>query len=136
MIHRAIFGSIERFIGILIENFKGSFPFWLSPVQVGVVPIREEHNAYAKEVMELLRKNRVRAEADYSDKNMKVKIKAFKNYKDPYILVLGDKEAQERTVSINMRGSNKQIQNVPLDKFIEMCVKMNSEYDLELIDQM
>ena len=136
MIHRAIFGSIERFIGILIENFKGSFPFWLSPVQVGVVPIREEHNAYAREVMELLRRNRVRAEADYSDKNMKVKIKTFKNYKDPYILVLGDKEAQERTVSINMRGSNKQIQNVPLDKFIEMCNKMNIEYTLELIDQM
>ena len=134
MIHRAIFGSIERFIGILIENFKGAFPFWLSPVQVGVVPIREEHNAYAKEVMDLLRVNRVRAETDYSDKNMKVKIKTFKNYKDPYILVLGDKEAQERTVSINLRGSNKQIQNVPLDTFIEMCVKMNREYSLDMIE--
>ena len=134
MIHRAIFGSIERFIGILIENFKGAFPFWLSPVQVGVVPIREEHNDYAMEVMEILRRNRVRAEADYSDKNMKVKIKAFKNYKDPYILVLGDKEKEERTVSINLRGSNKQIQNVPLDRFVEMCVKMNTEYSLDMID--
>ena len=134
MIHRAIFGSIERFVGILIENFKGAFPFWLSPVQVGVVPIREEHNEYAREVMEMLRKKRVRAEADYSDKNMKVKIKTFKNYKDPYILVLGDKEAEERTVSINLRGSNKQIQNVPLDKFIDICVKMNEEYSLDLID--
>ena len=136
MIHRAIFGSMERFIGILIENFKGAFPFWLSPVQVGVVPIREEHNAYAKEVMDILRVKRVRAEADYSDKNMKVKIKTFKNYKDPYILVLGDKEAQERTVSINLRGSNKQIQNVPLDVFVGMCVKMNEEYSLDLIDSL
>ena len=76
----------------------------------------------------------VRAEADYSDKNMKVKIKAFKNYKDPYILVLGDKEAQERTVSINMRGSNKQINDVPLDKFIDMCMKLNMEHSIELID--
>ena len=82
----------------------------------------------------MLRKKRVRAEADYSDKNMKVKIKTFKNYKDPYILVLGDKEAEERTVSINLRGSNKQIQNVPLDKFIDICVKMNEEYSLDLID--
>ena len=86
------------------------------------------------EVMEILRRNRVRAEADYSDKNMKVKIKAFKNYKDPYILVLGDKEKEERTVSINLRGSNKQIQNVPLDRFVEMCVKMNTEYSLDMID--
>ena len=134
MIHRAIFGSLERFIGILIENYKGAFPFWLSPVQVGIVPIREEHNEYAKEVAALLKKNRIRYEADYADKNMKEKIKAYKNFKDPYIIVLGDREAQERTVSINLRGSNKQLQNVPLDKFIEICNKMNEEHSQELID--
>jgi len=132
MIHRAIFGSFERFIGILIENFKGAFPFWLSPMQVGVVPIRVEHNEYAKEIVELLRKKRIRCEVDYTDKNMKEKIKAYKLYKDPFIIVLGDKEVSERTVSINVRGSNKQIQNVPLDKFIELCVSMNEERTLEL----
>ena len=132
MIHRAIFGSMERFIGILIENFKGAFPFWLSPYQVGVVPIREEHNAYAEEVVKALRKKRIRTEVDYTDKNMKLKIKAFKNFKDPFILVLGDREAQERTVSINLRGSNKQIQNVPLDTFVALCEKMNEEHTLEL----
>ena len=134
MIHRAIFGSIERFIGILIENYKGAFPFWLSPLQVGVVPIREEHNDYAAEVMELMRRKGIRAEGDLSDKNMKVKIKTFKNYKDPYIIVLGDKEKEERTVSINLRGSNRQIQNVPLDKFLAVCEKMNEEHCNELID--
>ncbi|MCR5657193.1 MAG: threonine--tRNA ligase [Butyrivibrio sp.] len=134
VIHRAIYGSLERFIGIIIENFKGAFPFWLSPYQVGVVPIRVEHNEYAKKVADLLYANGIDVEADYSDNNMKEKIKKFKNYKDPYIIVLGDKEAAENTVSINVRGSNKQIQNVPLDKFVEMCKKMNAEHTLELID--
>ena len=134
VIHRAIYGSLERFIGIIIANFKGAFPFWLSPYQVGVVPIRVEHNEYAKKVADLLFENGIDVEADYSDNNMKEKIKKFKNYKDPYIIVLGDKEAAENTVSINVRGSNKQIQNVPLDKFVEMCKKMNAEHTLELID--
>ena len=134
VIHRAIYGSLERFIGIIIENFKGVFPFWLSPYQVGIVPIRVEHNEYAKKVEEALMNAGIRVEADYSDNNMKEKIKKFKNYKDPYILVIGDKEAQENTVSINVRGSNKQIQNVPLDALVEMCKKMNEEHTLELID--
>ena len=134
MIHRAIFGSLERFIGIIIENFKGSFPFWLSPVQVGIVPIRPEHNEYAMKVAEELRKNHIRFEADYSDNNMKEKIKTFKNYKDPYIIVLGNKEAEENTVSINIRG-NKQLQGVPLDKFIELCRTMNETRQLEIISE-
>jgi threonyl-tRNA synthetase len=134
VIHRAIFGSIERFLGIIIENFKGVFPFWMSPYQVAVVPIRTEHNDYAKKVVQRLKALRIRVEADYSDNNMKQKIKKFKNYKDPYILVLGDKEAENETVSINMRGSNKQINDVPLNKFIDMCMKMNMEHSIELLD--
>ncbi len=134
MIHRAMLGSFERFIGIIIENFKGSFPFWLCPEQVGIVPIRTEHNAYAKEIAKLCKKNNIRYSADYSDKNMKEKIKAFKNYKVPYIVVVGDKEAEEKTVSINLRGSNKQIRNVSLDAFIAMCNTMNEEHSLDLID--
>ena len=135
VIHRAIYGSLERFIGIIIENFKGSFPFWLSPEQVGIVPIREEHNDYGKEVYDVLTEIGVRAEVDYSDKNMKEKIKGYKNYKNPYILVLGDREKEERTVSINMRGSNKQINNVPLEAFLKACEKMQKEHSLELMDE-
>ncbi len=134
MIHRAIFGSFERFIGILIENFKGAFPFWLSPFQVGVVPIREEHNEYAKKVVKALRAAGIRVEADYSDDNMKNKIKGFKKFKEPYILVLGDKEAEEGTVSINIRG-NKQANGVPLEKFAQICRKQNTEYTLELVEE-
>lgn len=135
MLHRAIFGSVERFIGILTENFKGAFPFWLNPYQVAVVPIRQEHNEYAQKVAETLEAAGIRVEADYTDKNMREKIKNFKNYKDPYILVVGNKEAEENTVSINLRGSNKQVQNVPLDKFVEACRKQNAVHTLDLVTE-
>ena len=77
--------------------------------------------------------NNIRFEVDYTDKNMKEKIKTFKNYKDPYILVLGSKEAEEETVSINIRG-NKQLQGVPLEKFLDMCLTMNRKHTLDLIE--
>ncbi len=134
MIHRALFGSFERFIGILIEHFKGAFPFWMSPIQVGIVPIHSEHNDYAKEICDILQDNKVRFETDLSDKNMKEKIKHCKNFKVPYTVVVGEKEKTNRTVSINVRGTNKQIQDVPLEKFVELCIKMNKEYTLDLID--
>jgi threonyl-tRNA synthetase len=105
----------------------------MSPYQVGIVPIRTEHNEYAKEIEKLLRKNGIRVEADYSDENMKNKIKGFKKFKEPYILVLGDKEVAERTVSVNVRG-NKQMNSVPLDAFIDICKKQIKEHSLELID--
>ena len=73
--------------------------------------------------------------ADYSEANMKNKIKTFKNYKDPYIIVLGDKEKENRTVSINLRGSNKQLNDVPLDVFLDMCDQMVEEHSLDLIDE-
>lgn len=135
VIHRAIYGSLERFIGIIIENFKGSFPFWLSPMQVGLVPIRPEHNEYAKKVEDLLIANGIRVEANYEDIHMKTKIKTFHNYRDPYILVLGDKEAAENTVSINIRG-NKKLNNVPLDQFLALCKKMNETHCIEILDSL
>ncbi len=136
VIHRALYGSLERFIGIIIENFKGAFPFWLNPYQVGIVPIHTEHNEYARKVEEALTAAGVRVESDYSDRNMKLKIREYKQYKDPYILVLGDKEAAENTVSVNIRGLNKQIQDVPLDRFVEICKKLNADRSLELNETM
>ena len=133
MIHRAIFGSFERFIGVITENYKGNFPFWLNPYQVAIVPIRVEHNEYAQKVYDVLKKNHIRTEIDLADDNMNNKIKKFKNFKDPYIVVVGDNEAANNTVSINIRG-NKKLNNVPLDKFVEMCNKMNAEKSLEIID--
>ena len=134
MIHRAIFGSFERFIGILTEHFKGLFPFWLCPYQVGIVPILPEHNDYAKEVQTLLRETGIRAEADYAYRNMKEKIKGFHAMKDPYIVIIGDKEIADRTVSVTIRG-NKKMNGIPLDTFIALCRRMNREHLLELITE-
>ena len=75
----------------------------------------------------------IRVEADYSDENMKTKIKGFKKYKEPYVLILGDKEAEEETVSVNVRG-NKQMNGIPLADFVALCVKMNKERTLDIID--
>ena len=134
MIHRAIFGSMERFIGILIENYKGAFPFWLSPYQVAVVPIRPEHNDYAKKVVNALKNAGIRVEVDYADKNMNEKIKTYKTFKDPYIVVVGDQEVSSDTVSITVRGQKQQLHNVPLDQLVAMCTKMDREHLKELID--
>ena len=133
VIHRAIFGSFERFIGILIENYKGEFPFWISPYQVAIVPIRTEHNEYAKEIEDILYDMGIRVEANYDDKNMNEKIKAFKLMKDPYIIVVGDKEKEERTVSITVRGQKQQMHGVPLDTFFKMVKKLQDTKAGELI---
>ncbi len=132
VIHRAIFGSLERFIGILIENYKGDFPFWLSPYQVAIVPIRVEHNAYAKRVEEKLTAAGIRVEADYADKNMNEKIKYYKTMKDPYILVIGDREKEDGTVAVTIRGQKTQIHDLPVDRFVEECVRMDRERSQEL----
>ena len=133
VIHRAIFGSFERFIGILIENYKGEFPFWISPYQVAIVPIRTEHNEYAKEIEDALYDMGIRVEANYDDKNMNEKIKGFKLMKDPYIIVVGDKEKEERTVSITVRGQKQQMHGVPLDIFYKMVRKLKDTKAQELI---
>ena len=132
MIHRAIFGSFERFIGILIENFKGQFPFWLAPIQVGIVPIRPEHNDYAKKLADLMMKNHIRFEVDYSDQNMKNKIKKYKLGRIPYVLVVGDKEAEQNTVSINIRGVKDNCFGVPLETFMKAVAELNEAHSLEL----
>lgn len=132
MIHRAIFGSLERFIGILTEHFKGQFPFWLNPVQVGIVPIRPEHNEYAKKLADMLMAERIRIDADYSDQNMKVKIKKHKQDRVPYVIVVGDKEAENGTVSVNIRGVKDNLMDVPAERFIEVVKKMVASHALEL----
>ena len=132
MIHRAIFRSFERFIGILIEHFKGQFPLWLSPVQVAVVPIRPEHNDYAKKIADLLLDNDIRFEVDYSDQNMKNKIKRFKLERVPYVLVVGDKEAENETVAVNIRGVKDNKFGVPLAQFIDNVKAQQKQFTLEL----
>ncbi len=132
MIHRAIFGSMERFIGIITEHFKGQFPFWLAPVEVGVVPIRPDHNDYARRVVAALEDAGIRTDVDYTDQNMKNKIRHHKEQRAPYVLVLGDAEAQNETVSVNVRGSQSSVRDVPLDGFVRRAAEMKKNHELEL----
>jgi threonyl-tRNA synthetase len=107
MIHRAAFGSYERFIGILIEHLAGRFPLWLAPVQAIVLPIADRHNAYATEVVEALRDAGVRVEADERGESVGRKIRDAELRKIPLMLVVGDREAQERTVSVREHGAQE-----------------------------
>ena len=103
MIHRVVFGSIERFIGILTEHFAGAFPLWLSPVQVKVLPISERHHEYAEKVAAQLQEASLRVEADLRNEKIGYKIREAQLQKTPYMLVVGDKEAETGTVSVRGR---------------------------------
>jgi threonyl-tRNA synthetase len=103
MIHRAPFGSVERFVGILIEHFGGDFPVWLAPVQAMVIPIRDLHNDYAQEVQSYLKGLGMRVEADLRDRNMRNKIKEHRKMAIPYLLIVGDRDIEDGTVSVRLR---------------------------------
>ena len=104
MIHRAIYGSMERFIGILIEHYAGKFPVWLAPVQVKVLPITDRTLSYANEVADKLRRSGVRVEVDGRNEKIGYKIREAKLEKVPYVLVVGDSEERDGTVNVNKRG--------------------------------
>ncbi len=106
MIHRVVFGSVERFIGILIEHYAGKFPLWLSPVQVKILTVSEKAAVYAKKVEDELRKDGVRCETDARDEKIGYKIRNARMERIPYILVVGEKEAQTQTVSVRKRDQD------------------------------
>ena len=107
MIHRVVFGSIERFIGILTEHFAGAFPTWLTPVQVEIIPITERAHEYARQLKAKLDETGVRSEADYRSEKMNYKIREAQLQKIPYMLVVGDKEVENGTVSVRARKEDK-----------------------------
>jgi threonyl-tRNA synthetase len=104
MVHRALFGSVERFFGVLIEHYAGAFPLWLAPVQVGLVPISEKHLEYAGAVKAKLEAAGLRVELDARNEKMNAKIREFTLQKVPFVLVMGDKEAASDAVSVRTRG--------------------------------
>ena len=108
MLHRALFGSLERFIGILIENYAGKLPFWLSPAQAVVCPIAEENNEYVKKLFEDLFKEGIKCEMDLRNEKINYKVREHSLAKVPFIIVCGKKEVAERTVTVRKLGSNKQ----------------------------
>ncbi|WP_254388581.1 His/Gly/Thr/Pro-type tRNA ligase C-terminal domain-containing protein, partial [Thermanaeromonas sp. C210] len=122
MIHRVVFGSIERFIGILIEHYGGAFPVWLAPVQVKILPIADRHHEYAYKVRDTLEQAGVRAEVNDRNDKIGYKIRAAEVERIPYMLVIGDKEAAEGTVAVRERGKGD-TGNVVLTDFVNRIVK-------------
>jgi threonyl-tRNA synthetase len=132
MVHRALFGSVERFFGVLIEHYAGAFPMWLAPVQVGLVPIsNEKHLAYAETVKQRLEAAGLRVELDASNGKMQSKIRDFGLQKVPFILILGDKEAATDSVSVRVRAKGDE-GSVTLDSFIERAKKLVTGHSMEL----
>ncbi len=120
MLHRVIFGSIERFIGILIEHYAGAFPLWLSPNQVNIIPVNNSiHMDYAKKIMQELDDNEIRVSLDESDEKFGYKMRQSVISKVPYTLILGDNEMNDGTISYRHRGSTE-TKNMKLDEFISM----------------
>jgi threonyl-tRNA synthetase len=118
MLHRAILGSLERFIGMLIENYSGALPLWLAPVQVAILNISEAQDEYAQQVAQALKKQGFRVQADLRNEKITYKIREHSVQKLPYIVVIGDKERDANTVAVRARG-NVDLGVMPIDKLVE-----------------
>ena len=119
MLHRVVYGSIERFIGILIENYAGAFPVWLAPVQARILPITDNHRDYADKLREKMFALGIRVEVDSRNEKMGYKIREAQVKKIPYALVVGDQEVQEHTVNVRRYGE-KDSQTMCADDFIAL----------------
>ena len=133
MIHRVAFGSIERFIGILIEHFAGAFPTWLAPVQVKVLPISEKHEAYAQKIKDELDAAGIRAEIDLRNEKIGYKIREAQTQKIPYMLIAGQKEEEEGTVSVRSRFKGDE-GSANLADFIESIKKETASREIRQVE--
>jgi threonyl-tRNA synthetase len=118
MIHRALFGSVERFFAILVEHYAGAFPVWLSPVQVRVLPVRDDHDVYARRIVDRLKGEGFRADVVSADEPLGGRIRKAKMEKLPYVLVVGDDDVEHGTVGVNPRGGDVE-RDVTVDAFVE-----------------
>ncbi|CCU84017.1 MULTISPECIES: threonine--tRNA ligase [Mesotoga] len=126
MIHRAIFGSVERFMGILIEHFAGAFPAWLAPTQVSVIPIADRHAEYAESVAAELKSRGFRVEVDDRQKSTNYKIREAQLMKVPYMIIVGDREKEDGTISVRLR-SEKDLGSIALQEFMD---KLSQEVNM------
>jgi threonyl-tRNA synthetase len=122
MIHRALFGSVERFFGVLVEHYAGAFPMWLSPLQARVLPVRGDHEAYANEVAAALSGAGLRVDAERADEPLGARIRKAKLEKLPYVLVVGDSDVAARTLGVNGRGDSAPERGVLLADFVARAV--------------
>jgi len=123
IIHRAILGSVERFIAVLLESTGGALPVWLSPIQVIILPVSEKHNKYAKEVNDKLSDDSIRVEIDERNESVSKKIRDAEIQKVPYIIVVGDKEIADNNLSVRSRGL-KELKNQNLKEFLDQILKL------------
>jgi threonyl-tRNA synthetase len=126
MVHRALYGSVERFFGVLIEHYAGAFPVWLSPVQAVMIPISERHAEYANKVAAQLKGIGVRVEVDARNEKMNAKIREHALQKVPFLVVVGDKEAEAGRVNVRTRGKEK-TDDMPVSQFVEKIGKLIAE---------
>jgi len=131
MVHRAILGSLERFVGGLIEHFGGRFPFWCAPTQVALIPIREEHSDYCRELADVLRGELFRTDCMDDPGHMNKKIKEAQHHQVPFMLIAGEREMADRTVAVRRRGTQEQ-SVVPFDDFLARIRRVRAERSLEL----
>lgn len=142
VLHVAILGSFERFMGVIIEHFAGAFPVWLSPVQVIVLPISEHQKEYADEIFKLLKDNNIRAELDDSNESLGKKIRNAKIQKTPYLIVIGDKEKEAKTITVEGRkparnassianAGGEKLENIKIEEFLVKIKKEISEKTLD-----
>src|SRR6202012_3600900 len=126
MVHRALYGSVERFFGVLIEHYAGAFPVWLSPVQAGMIPISQRPAEYANKVADQLKAIGVRVEVDARNEKMNAKIREHAMQKVPFLLVVGDKEAEAGKVNVRTRGKEKTEEMLGTE-FVEKIKKLIAE---------
>lgn len=130
MIHRVVFGSIERFIGILIEHYAGKFPVWLAPVQVKILPVSDKYVSYAKEVEAWLKEKGIRVELDIRDEKLGYKIREAQLDKVPYMIILGEKEQNSRKISVRSRDGERDKQDLgemPIEEFVKLLSDKNEQ---------
>ena len=130
VVHRALLGSLERFFGVLVEHYGGAFPLWLAPVQGVIIPVAPPFNPYAQEITTLLQKEDFRVEADLSDQRMNAKIRQAQNRKIPYMFILGEREEENRTVSIRPR-KGKQQHGISLEELVPLLRSIEENKEAE-----
>jgi threonyl-tRNA synthetase len=131
MVHRALLGSLERFFGVLIEHFGGAFPVWIAPEQIAVIPVMEQFNHYAEKVAAELKARDLRVSVELSDSRLNAKIRDCQNRKIPYMLVVGEREAGDGTVSIRLRDG-RQMPAMKVAEFADYAAYKAESRDLEL----
>lgn len=124
MVHRAIYGSIDRFLGILVEHYAGKFPTWIAPVQAMILPVSDKFEAYANEVLSVLKRMGIRAEADFSNEKLGKKIREATLSKVPYMLIVGENEAEKNTVSVRSRDEGE-LGEMKWEDFLERILEEN-----------